>query len=101
MSIDYFKDQIKDELCGAKDYIILALENKSTNPMWAKQFVEMSSMELTHATTLYNMFNEYYKTLISSYSVVPDYLENAMHEITTMYTERIPKIKIMHEMYAK
>lgn len=101
MDISYFKDQIEDELCGAKDYIKRAIETKATNPLWAKQFVEMSAAEITHATSLYNMFNEYYKTITSTYNEIPKYLEETKHEIVEMYTDCIPKIKIMHEMFGK
>ena len=101
MDISYFKEQIEDELCGAKDYIVLAMETKAANIAWAKQFAEMSSAELGHASALYNIFNEYYKTVTSAYTIVPDYIESAMHDITEMYSDCVPKIKIMHEMFTK
>lgn len=101
MDTSYFKEQIEDELCGAKDYVKHAIETKTTNPVWAKQFIEMSSAELNHATVLYNIFNEYYKTVTSSYTEIPKYLEESKNEITELYTDCVPKIKIMHEMFTK
>ena len=101
MNIEYFKEQLEDELCGAKDYIKRAIETKATNLTWAKQFAEMSSAELNHATVIYNIFNDYYKTVTSSYTEIPKYLSENKDEITEMYTDCVPKIKIMHEMFTK
>lgn len=99
MDIEYFKEHIHEELCGAKDYIIRAIEIKPMRITWSKQLVEMSANELMHATNLFNMFNEYYATLTSSYTQMPEYLVKAREEITEMYTECSTTVKIMHEMY--
>ena len=101
MNLNYFKEHIEDELSGAKDYIMRAMELKPMNTTWAKHFVDMSAAELGHATTIYDLFNEYYKTLSGSYTEMPDYIEDIKHEITEMYSDCYPKIKIMHEMFMR
>ena len=101
MKLQYFKEHLDDELEGAKDYIMRAMELKPMNLSWAKHFVEMSSAELNHATTIYELFNDYYKTLSGSYTKMPEYIENIKKEMTETYTDCYPKIKIMHEMFSK
>lgn len=101
MDLKYFKDHIEDELDGSKDYIMRAMELKPMNPTWAKHFVDMSAAELNHATMLFDLFNDYYKTLGGSYTAMPDYIEDMKDDITEMYMECYPKIKIMHEMFSK
>jgi len=99
LNMHYFKDQICDELCGAKAYVKKALEIKSHNASWGKQFLDMSSVEINHATTLYHICEEYYKEISASYEQVPDYLEQCMKDIINIYTEKISKIKYMQDMY--
>ena len=44
-------DQIKDELCSAKDYAEEYLSFKAKNNVnWANRYKEMSNDELKHAT---------------------------------------------------
>ena len=70
--LEYFKDKIHDELCGAKEYVKMALEFKSSHPNWAKMFLDMSAAELNHSASLYRIADEYYKNAISSYlSIYP------------------------------
>lgn len=101
MDLNYFKEHVEEELDGAKDYIMRAMELKPMNLSWAKHFVEMSAAELNHATTIYELFNDYYKTLSGSYTTMPEYIEDIKKEITKMYADCYPKIKIMHEMFVK
>lgn len=101
LDLKYFKDQICDELRGAKCYIKLAIETKTSNPMWSKAFVDMSATELGHATNLYKMFEEYYQKVGSSYSVIPDYLKECYDEAVQMYTEKFAKVRYMHDLYNK
>ena len=99
--LEYFRDKLKDELCGAKDYVKMALESKTTHPAWAKMYLDMSAAELNHATNLYKMSDEYYREVISSYKEVPEYIKNVWDEIVSMYAEKSAKVKYMHEMYNK
>lgn len=101
LNMHYFRDQICDELTGAKKYVKKALETKAHNPAWAKQFLDMSSMELSHATTLYHICEDYYKEVSSAYTEVPDYLESCMKDIVDIYTECSAKIKYMQDMYSR
>ena len=101
MDACYFKDQICDEIEGARAYIKHAIEIKAMNPAWSKMFVEMSSAELEHVKNLYKMFDEYYQKLRGTYSTMPDYIEDARACIMHMYTEDFAQIKYLHELYLK
>ena len=98
MDAQYFKDQICDELKGAKCYIKRAIEIKPMSPSWSKMFVEMSSAELKHADYLYKMFTEYYQQMKGTYQKVPDYLEDIHKEIADMYAEYTAIVQLMHNM---
>ena len=99
MDAKYFKEQISDELEGAKCYIKKAIELKPMAPEWSKMLVEMSAAELKHAEYLHKMFGEYYKKISEAYTTVPSYIADIREEITEMYTECTVQIRAMHEMY--
>lgn len=101
LDLEYFKCQIEDELHGAKCYIKIAMETKSSNPMWSKAFVDMSATELGHATNLYKMCEEYYQKLGTSYTIIPVYIKECYDEITQIYGEKFAKVKYLHELYNK
>lgn len=101
MDAEYFKDQICDELKGAKCYAKKAIEIKAMAPSWSKMFIEMSSAELEHAKYLYKMFEEYYMKVSDEFkSKLPDYIEDIKEDIDEMYTKYTMKTKYLHEMYS-
>lgn len=105
MTFSYFRSQICEELDGACEYIKHALEEKATHPSWAKQFVELSAVELNHATTLYKMFEEHYMNITRDFSeeqksAMP-WLSEVKAEIVDMYAEKYAKVKAMHDLYNK
>ena len=100
MDLKYFYDEICDELCGAKKYIVLAIELKAMTASWSKQLAEMSAQELDHASRLYNMAMEYYNRIIDPYSTkIPEYIEGCKDDIVKIYTEKTAKVQLMHKMY--
>lgn len=100
MNLDYFKDQICDELMGAKCYIKKALEVRAMSPQWAKSFVEMSDAEMNHASTLFRMFEEYHDKLHDSYGEkMPKYLSDLSDEIMERYAELSATVKSLRSMY--
>lgn len=99
--LEYFRDQIMDELDGAKNYIRLAMQSKGSHPAWAKMFVEMSSAELGHATNLYKMFNEEVDGLNKAYTVMPDEIATIVSDVTKHYAKCYAEVKYMHEAYNK
>ncbi len=101
MNLEYFKDKIYDELCGAKEYIIKAMEIKAMDPSWGKMFSSMSEMELSHAENLYKMANEYYAKVSKAYSTPPVYMSNLHKDIVDCYAKMYSEIKLMHEAYNK
>lgn len=58
MNLTYFKDQLHEELNGAKDYIDKAIEAKIHHPIWSRTFVSMADAEISHATNLMKMMEE-------------------------------------------
>ena len=76
---EYLKDHIIEELEGAKDYMMKAVEYRITKPEWSKKFYKMSEMEAEHANCLSKMFNsmdtdeichaEMYKEIMDAYNV--------------------------------
>lgn len=102
MDAYYFKEQICDELEGAKCYAKNAIEIKGMNSDWGKMFLEMSAAELEHATKLWKMFDQYYKIISDTYKTnVPDYIEELHKAAAEEYAEKSAKVKYMHEMYNK
>lgn len=100
MNLDYFKCQIKDELCGAKHYIRKALEVKPMNPDWATYFVEMSNGELQHAKHLYEMLGQYYSHLSDKYGEeMPSSIQRCYEGIVEMYTDCLDEVKRLHSTY--
>ena len=105
MTFSYFRSQICEELEGACDYIKQALEIKVENPSWAKQFVDASAVELTHATMLFKMFEEHYtnitKTFTDDQKAAMPWLSEVRTEIVDLYAEKYAKVKSMHELFNK
>lgn len=102
MGLEYFKDQIEEELCGAKDYVKKAIEVRAMNLTWGKTLYEMSIEELEHATKLYKMFEEYYMKLSATYdNNPPEYLTNIRAEILECVTEKTAKVRYLQDMFNK
>lgn len=99
MNAWYFDKQIPDELHGAKDYIQRAIEIRPMHAAWAKDFVEMSSAELEHATRLYKMYQEYYAKMAETYKEVPEYIEESYKKISEEFIKCSVEIKHMHDMF--
>lgn len=96
MTLQYFKSQICEELKGARDYMKMAVQKEATNPGWAAKFYDMSVMELSHASTLFKMAEEYYASL--------DEKEQKSHLaiyncIVNVYTEDTAKVKYMQQLF--
>lgn len=99
MDATYFKNQIMDELNGAKCYIMKAIDLKPMAPAWSKMLVEISASELKHAEYLKKMFDEYYQKVSEVYKKVPEYIEKSRNEIIDVYSEEVNSVKKMHEMF--
>lgn len=99
--LEYFKDQIKDELMGARNYIKLAMETKVSHPEWSKLFSEMSLMELDHAHNLYKMFTDETGPLMESYQDVPEYISEIVKDVISYYSKHYAEVMYMHDAYKK
>ena len=96
----YFLDQLNDELEGSKDYILKAIEIKAMDSTWGKMFYEMSIQELSHATNIFKMAQDYYTKVSGAYKEPPEYLKDIMCETRELYTKEYAKIKYMQEVYS-
>ena len=101
MDADFFVERVKEELADAKTYIKTAIEIRTMNPNWSKQFATMSADELSHATSLFKMYEDYYNAFTKGYSEVPKYLSDQKKDLVDHYSECSAEIKFMHEMYGK
>lgn len=102
MTLLYFKQRIDEELEGAKEYIQDAISLKETHPAWAKNFAEMSEVELGHAKKLLEMFNSYYaEKFPSSDKAVPDAMEEVREDFMASYTKCYTDVLRMHELFKK
>lgn len=101
MTADYFNEQIHEELEGAECYAKKAIELRAQNVSWAKMFYEMSLAELTHATNLYEMFEEYYSMLLKNYREAPDYVEDIHKHLTDLIADCGAKVKHMYDIFNK
>lgn len=100
MDQTYLKEHMCEELQGAEEYIIRAIEIKAMDPTWGKMFYEMSIEELKHAQNFYTMAKDYYSKVTSVYSTPPIYMEKCMNEIIEIFTERYATVKTMQGMYS-
>ena len=99
MNAEYFDKQIHEELAGAKDYIMRAIEIRPMHAPWSKELVEMSSAELTHATKLYRMFQEYYAKFKETYQEIPEYIQKTYDCVSKDFMNCSAEIKMMHQAY--
>lgn len=100
MDVKYFKSQIIDELEGAHNYIRKAIEMRLSHPEWSKTFAEMSEVEVTHSSKLYNMFEDYCKHITEKNDGdTPSYLRSMHNELMDEYADMMTKIKRLHDMY--
>ena len=63
MTLNYLKDQISDELNGARGYIEKAIEAKISKPMWSRIFVSMADAEAEHAANLMNIMESFIREM--------------------------------------
>lgn len=102
MGFEYFKETICEELCGAKDYIVKAIEIRAMAPTWAKTLAAMSLEELEHTTKLYKMFEEYYVKQSASYNNnPPEYITGIRKDIVECMTDKTAEVRYLHDMFNK
>lgn len=101
MTLEYFHDRICDELSGAEDYITFAMEIRDMDASFAKQFADMSAMELDHATKLFKMFEQYYQQVSKAFTQVPEYMTKLQKETADKYMNGYAKVKMLHDAYSK
>lgn len=92
---EYLKNHIHEEIEGAIDYMVKALELKSTNREWASMFVRMSDMELEHANCLTKIFNRSEKPAEMS----DGEYSSMQKSIIDDYTTSMSKIENMKRLY--
>ena len=76
MTLSYFKDQIHEELMGARSYIDKAIEAKISHPVWSATFVKMADMEADHAGNLMKMMEHAIRDMKKSVDVQSESTSN-------------------------
>lgn len=91
--LEYLRSHIVEEIDGAIEYMMKAIETKGT-PMGVK-FYKMASMEVEHANCLTHMFNSYEKP-----SDVTDADYAAMNKnIMEKYATSMAKLEVLKKLY--
>ena len=91
-------DQIKDELCSAKDYAEEYLYNKAkSNNEWTSRYKQMAEQELLHASYLHDKAISEIEALRKVYTPPEDMMEKWEHDHKE-YVEKAAWIKQMLAM---
>lgn len=89
--IKCLKKQMIDEICGAKEYAIDALEYRETNPELANLYHELSETEYKHALELHEHASKKIKEIQESGVKFPEFMtekwEEAHNEMIKMAEE--------------
>lgn len=101
MDLKYLSEHICEELDGAEEYIMKAIELKPMTLPWAKTFMEMASAEMLHANNLYKMYTEYYQKVSTNMSELPVFISEDYQKTVSKYTSKSVKIKSMIDMFVK
>ena len=91
--LEYLKTHILEEIDGAIDYMMKAIENRGTTH--GVQFYKMSEMEVEHANCLTKMFNSIEK---------PDSITDSEYakmnkEIMEKYSASMSKLEVLKKLY--
>ena len=91
--LEYLKKHILEEIDGAIDYMMKAIEHKGTT--MGSKFYKMAEMEVEHANCLTHMFNATEKP-----QDVTDASYAAMHkEVMEKYASSMGKLEILKRLY--
>ena len=91
--LEYLKSHIVEEVDGAIDYMMKAIENKGTT--FGTKFYKMSEMEVEHANCLTHMFNAMEKP-----QNISDASYASMHkEIMEKYASSMGKLEVLKRLY--
>lgn len=102
MDISYYNKEVKDELYGAKSYILTAIHCKQERKAWADKYATMSKQELEHAKTLMSIFSDDLKMEVNGGTHSEDYKElaHSLQELMTdMYNEELKTVQGLHAKY--
>lgn len=86
-------DEMKEELCSAKEYAKCYQTYKNTNPSLAKKFYEMANDELKHAMYLHDMAIDKIEEIKEQNLTLPEYMEMVWKEKHEKYIDKMSKVK--------
>lgn len=91
--LEYLKSHIVEEINGAIDYMMKAIEHKGTT--FGSKFYKMAEMEVEHANCLTHMFN-----MTEKPADVTDAKYAEMHKsIMETYASSMGKLEILKRLY--
>lgn len=99
MDLKYFEEHICEELEGARDYIVRAIELKGMDKRWADIFYKMSLEEVGHAKQMFALYEEYVKILSDNLVRRPEYISESMETMIDTYSASLSEITIMQNIY--
>lgn len=91
-------DEIKEELCGAKDYAKKYQMLKTDYPLVAKKYYEMATDELKHAGYFHDMIIDKIKEYKDKVGEPPEYMLDIWNEKHEFYIEEVACIKVILNM---
>lgn len=91
-------DEIDEEICGAKEYAEMYVEQKAKgNSSWASRFKQMSNDELSHAMALHDYATEEIVRLNQVFKA-PAEMQEAWDKSHVDYVEKVAWVKQMLSM---
>lgn len=91
--LEYLKTHILEEIDGAIDYMMKAIEHRGTTS--GVQFYKMAEMEVEHANCLTKMFNSTEKPD----SVTDSEYAKMNKEIMEKYSASMSKLEVLKKLY--
>lgn len=100
MDLNWFLDELKDEVEGAITYIKTAIELKAMNDKMSKTFYDMAIQESEHVKKIFDMSMEYYEKISGAWTDnIPEFIIDTKEQIVDCYTKKSVEIKLLIGMY--
>lgn len=91
--LEYLKSHIVEEINGATDYMMKAIQHKGTS--FGSYFYRMSEMEIEHANCLTKMFRETEKPS----NVTDAAYASMLKEVMDSYAQSMSKLEVLKRLY--
>ena len=97
--IETLSKKIKEEICDAKDYIMLAIEYKEEYPDLARTLYNISLQEMDHKNMLHNEVADIIKRYRETNGEPPPDMLAVYEYLHKQQIEKAAEVKTMQAMY--